>query len=108
MVPQGRNLRPSPQRLLGIIRPRMKSPFPGMDPYLESHWLDVHSSLVTSARDALNEQLPDDLVASVEERIAVESEGGTDRLISPDVRVFEPERQGPTVVNGPCGLVEAP
>jgi hypothetical protein len=23
----------------------MKSPFPGMDPYLESRWADVHSKL---------------------------------------------------------------
>jgi hypothetical protein len=24
----------------------MNSPFPGMDPYLEPHWLDVHARLV--------------------------------------------------------------
>jgi hypothetical protein len=29
----------------------MKSPFPGMDPYLEQHWRDVHSSLIIYARD---------------------------------------------------------
>ena len=28
----------------------MKSPFPGMDPYLEPHWLDVHTTLVGEAR----------------------------------------------------------
>jgi hypothetical protein len=41
----------------------MKSPFPGMDPYLERHWPDVHSALVMSARGVLNELLPPDLVA---------------------------------------------
>jgi len=27
----------------------MKNPFPGMNPYLEAHWRDVHTSLVTYA-----------------------------------------------------------
>ena len=31
----------------------MKSPFPGMDPYLERHWGDVHQALVTYIRDQL-------------------------------------------------------
>lgn len=33
----------------------MKSPFPGMDPYLEHHalWPDVHNSLITAIRDAI-------------------------------------------------------
>ena len=72
----------------------MKSPFPGMDPYLERHWLDVHTSLVADARAALNERLPDDLAASAEERVAVESEAGRDAVVGPDVRIttlaFEP------------------
>ena len=25
----------------------MNSPFPGMDPFLESHWRDVHTSMMT-------------------------------------------------------------
>ena len=28
----------------------MASPFPGMDPYLERHWRDVHLSLIAEAR----------------------------------------------------------
>ena len=39
----------------------MKSPFPGMDPYLERHWGDVHQALVTYIRDQLQPSLPDDL-----------------------------------------------
>jgi hypothetical protein len=50
----------------------MKSPFPGMDPYLESHWRDVHHSFLTYARDALQEYLPGDLRARLEERVFVE------------------------------------
>jgi hypothetical protein len=33
----------------------MKSPFPGMDPYLEEHWRDVHHSFLTYARDELQQ-----------------------------------------------------
>ncbi len=87
----------------------MKSPFPGMDPYLEAHWPDVHSSLANSARDSLNERLPVDLVASVEERVAVQSESGVDQIYGPDVRVFEPPVERRTFVEEPAGgLIVAP
>jgi len=69
----------------------MRSPFPGMDPYLEPHWRDVHTSLVKDARDALNRQLPDDLVASAEERVAIEGDEADERALSPDVRILEPQ-----------------
>ena len=39
----------------------MQSPLPGMDPYLEQHWGDVHHNLVTFAQGLLNEHLPRDL-----------------------------------------------
>jgi len=67
----------------------MTSPFPGMDPYLERHWGDVHSSLVIYARDQLQRKLPDGLRARVEERVFVESPGDGGRSIIPDVRVVE-------------------
>lgn len=41
----------------------MKSPFLGMDPYLERHWEDVHVRLIGYIRDSLQFQLPADLVA---------------------------------------------
>ena len=50
----------------------MKSPFPGMDPYLERHWLDVHGSLNLYIRDELQPQLPADLAARMEESVYVE------------------------------------
>src|SRR6266702_1884018 len=72
----------------------MKSPFPGMDPYLEQHWGDVHHNLITFAQGLLNEHLPHDLRARVEERILVELPS-EDRVYYPDVRVVERERAGP-------------
>ena len=75
----------------------MKSPFPGMDPYLEEHWRDVHHSFLTYARDALQDCLPRDLRARLEERVFVEPEHGEGRGIDPDVRVVEyPGRGGAT------------
>src|SRR6185437_15300827 len=66
-----------------------QSPFPGMDPYLESHWGDIHHSLIQYARDQLQEQLPDSLRARVEERVFLESDEGWTRNIFPDVRIIE-------------------
>lgn len=79
-----------------------------MDPYLEPHWLDVHSSLAVGSRDSLNEQLPEDLIASAEERIAVEDRSGEERLIGPDVKVFEPPAGETAAVESPSGRIEAP
>lgn len=66
-----------------------RSPFPGMDPYLERHWRDVHGSLVIYARDALNEQLGGGLVARCDERLVIEQSDAPPRGIHPDVRVVE-------------------
>lgn len=67
----------------------MKSPFPGMDPYLESRWLDVHSSLNIYTRDVLNQRLPPGLLARSEERAIVATEEEDLRGTYPDVSVFE-------------------
>lgn len=36
----------------------MASPFPGMDPYLEQFWRDVHARLIIYAADQLQAKLP--------------------------------------------------
>ena len=36
----------------------MKSPFPGMDPYLEPYWPGLHTHLVSLATAELNRSLP--------------------------------------------------
>jgi hypothetical protein len=67
-----------------------------MDPYLEPHWGDVHTSLVTYTRDALRTQLPPELRARVEERVVLETPQGLGRGLFPDVRVVEfPPRPAP-------------
>lgn len=49
----------------------MPSPFPGMDPYLESpaRWTDVHQRLITYIADALQPQVRPDYHARMRERV---------------------------------------
>ncbi|MDX1965523.1 MAG: DUF4058 family protein, partial [Planctomycetaceae bacterium] len=88
----------------------MPSPFAGMDPFLEAFWLDVHHRLVTYASDWLNEHLPGDLIASTEERVAIDSEGEALHRIGPDVRVFSPSTADPSegVRSAGGAAIEAP
>ena len=83
----------------------MKSPFPGMDPYLEAHWLDVHPRLIVEAATVIQEQLGDDLVARIEERLLVEDAVGPIRRIGRDVRIVEFGVQGTT--SAPPGVAVA-
>ena len=58
----------------------MKSPFPGMDPYLEMRWRDVHASLMVYGSEQLNEQLPSDLQALVEENVGIADDNCADEV----------------------------
>jgi hypothetical protein len=60
-----------------------------MDPYLEQRWRDVHASLIAYTRDALQPQLPDDLVARIEENVHLDVEGAAVGQRNPDVYVVE-------------------
>jgi hypothetical protein len=70
----------------------MRSPFPGMDPYLEQFWPEVHGKLVPYSTDELNAHLPEDLAATMQERLAIESEDQISAYI-PDLRVNETEEE---------------
>ena len=70
----------------------MPSPFPGMDPYLEAHWRDIHQRLVIYASDAFQDNLPPELRARVEERVVLERPEGIGNGLYPDVRVVEYRR----------------
>jgi hypothetical protein len=54
----------------------MRSPFPGMDPYLESRWPDVHASLIALVKETLQPILPRDLRARSEERVLLQDTEG--------------------------------
>ena len=75
----------------------MKSPFPGMDPYLEDYWGDVQASLAIYARDHLNGKLPGDLRARVESSITItddEDDDDEENRYRPDVQVVELAKKG--------------
>jgi hypothetical protein len=66
----------------------MQNPFPGMNPYLEAHWRDVHTSLVTYIRNQLQRKLPPGLVARAEERVSIDDTGAP-LTYWPDVQIKE-------------------
>ncbi len=70
------------------------NPFPGMNPYLERYWRDIHASLIVYAREALQQQLPAGLIARIEERVYVDiPPEGARRIIYPDVRIVTTHEQ---------------
>src|SRR5205807_491439 len=89
-----------------IARRLMASPFPGMDPYLESHWGGVHQMLIVYAHDQLQERLPVGLRARLGERVFIEYGNGAERSIYPDLHVVEHHRGAPTSVHGETGVTD--
>ncbi len=53
----------------------MKSPFPGMDPYLEPRWGDIHTRLTVYACDQLRAQMPGGLLVRAQEHLTVQAAG---------------------------------
>ena len=66
-----------------------RTPFPGMNPFLEQRWRDTHASLITYLGDALQERLPADLVAQTEEEVVTIGAGGS-ASFRPDAQVQQP------------------
>ncbi len=73
------------------MRQFAKNPLPGMNPWLEAYWGDVHTRLTTYSCDEIQRQLPPTLHAHVEEYLAVEEDDDdsvpSGRRISPDIVV---------------------
>jgi hypothetical protein len=74
--------------------PSDENPFPGMNPYLQGSWSDVHTALIGYIRDTLNPELPPDLTARAEERITVAVQEEEPRSRRVDVAVVEGWREG--------------
>lgn len=64
----------------------MPSPFPGMDPYLERRatWADLHQTLITYMREALQLQIRPKYIARIGERVQLLS---AQRNMVPDVLI---------------------
>src|SRR5947209_1069309 len=66
------------------------NPFPGMNPYMEQTWADAHHTLIGYIRDALDSELPEDLVAKTEEQVDVLAPSGEKgRGTRPDISIIE-------------------
>jgi hypothetical protein len=66
------------------------NPLPGMNPWLEKRWGDMHTRLTMYACDYIAKQLPPGLQALIEEYLAVEDSSeypSTERRIAPDIYV---------------------
>jgi hypothetical protein len=67
-----------------------QNPFPGMNPYLEQYWRDVHTRLMTYLCDQLQGELPEGLWATVEEEVTVDDDLlESAQRFRPDVHVAE-------------------
>ena len=65
-----------------------RSPFPGMDPWLEASWGDVHHTIISSLRRQVFRQLPPGLFARIEETVVFIDAGWERHVYRPDVGVF--------------------
>lgn len=73
-----------------------ENPFPGINPWMQNTWSDLHVSLIGRIRDALGSKLPDDLNARAEESVHLEGQGIDPQkgsLRRPDVTVIGPEEE---------------
>lgn len=67
-----------------------KNPFPGINPFFEQQWRGAHTALIMYLRDALQDKLPPDLIASPEEEVVTIGAGKSPATYRPDVQVREP------------------
>ena len=85
----------------------MRSPFPGMDPYLESRWGDVHVRLCASISAALQRSLPRGLRARSEEQVVLEDETGDPvYLFRPDTIVVQTGKAPKSRASGGQALLD--
>ncbi|MBI2928090.1 MAG: DUF4058 family protein [Verrucomicrobia bacterium] len=80
----------------------MKNPFPGMNPWLEDYWRDVHAKFLVYACDELNAELPAGLQARIDERLAIDTEEEKPPAYIPDVAITEQwdRAAGPVLSSG--------
>ena len=90
----------------------MKSPFPGMDPYIEACglWGDFHSHLIEKISEKLADVAPEHYLVRTGERsyvVLVESEGKKSYPFLPDVSMTAPRGRKKTPKKGSTALAES-
>jgi hypothetical protein len=91
----------------------MKSPFPGMDPYIEACglWGDFHHNLISEIQHALAQVASDRYLVRAEERsyvVLVEEDGKKTHPFVPDVSVTTERRKRPSRRKGGTAVAEPP
>ena len=88
----------------------MPSPFPGMDPYLESpmYWRGVHSKLIAAINTELNLTLPEGYFSEIEEHdwLQVEEKEDRELLGKPDVFLMRANGASRTGKRGGIAVAE--
>lgn len=73
-------------------------PFPGMNPYFESWWFEVHPLMIAHSLGRLQRQLPIGLHASIEHGMTISGTGGIEsRPKRPDVTITRLREDPPTL-----------
>jgi Protein of unknown function (DUF4058) len=70
-----------------------RSPFPGMDPYLEAPgiWPDLHTSLMSIFREQLTPLLVPKYLAELETQVVIDHVDDDPQVVLPDVSVTSPD-----------------
>jgi hypothetical protein len=89
----------------------MANPFPGVNPYIEvsGRWLGFHNVLIADLSKTLNQILPANYVAFVEERLEVaadEFDGGLQRQRRPDVSIVRDLYSAPAGTGGAAAVLD--
>lgn len=88
----------------------MPSPFPGMDPFLESQeWEDFHTRLMTALSDRLSPSIEPKYLVRVERRVYLESVGGEpETMRRADVAIVTVDKRPGNPGAGPGVLTTEP
>jgi len=80
----------------------MKSPFSGMDPYLEGAlWSEVHHELISKIKRLLIPQLGEKYIARIERYVVQDTHASEDLgIMYPDVEVFKDKAKEPMLAYG--------
>src|SRR5205807_280605 len=89
----------------------MKSPFPGMDPYIEACglWEDFHDDLINEMKRALAQAVPDRYLVRTGERsyvVLVESESKRNHPFLPDISITTQQGRKKPAKKGGTALAE--
>ena len=64
------------------------NPFPGMNPYFEESWSDIHATMIVACRAQLQRQLPSGLRARIETGLKIDAGSADEEYRRPDASIW--------------------